>query len=479
MKYAQISNPIVFSLSALMVLAYSLLLFLMVRRKEYLSGIAENMAIRFFLLCQSQLMLTPFTHWGTAFLVVPPQNMPIAYSQVLIWAYFILVFFPKIKNFWVNEFKFSFSKSFLTNPFIWMLPPLAALSCFWSDTPFVALKGGLILLAINIFSLYISTQFEWMDISSFFRWNITVIALLSLVIRRVSNVSATGDGGGLAGVLPAKNILGSLMVLGIILWMIHFFERKKNRVLSMFMILLCFSFLVQANSAGAYLTLIVLMAITLSGMLLKKFEFRSVAILTSLLFLLTILTSLFVGLNLESFLGFFGKDLTFTGRNEIWSVIIDAASQKPWTGYGAFSFWQPWRGAENPALDFWNFSDYWIPPSAHQGFLDVLLQLGFVGLVFVIFGLGLTLLQSMNFFFRQQGALALFPLTVVFHQLIANLAETFFIKPNIFWISFTMVAIKLSIYSHQGSILNVKTTRAEEVHPVSQLTYSSKDSSIR
>ena len=75
-------------------------------------------------------------------------------------------------------------------------------------------------------------------------------------------------------------------------------------------------------------------------------------------------------LNLEAILGLFGKDLTLTGRSVIWPAITEAISQKVWAGYGAFSFWQPWRGPENPALSFLRFS-YWLPPSAHQGFLDI------------------------------------------------------------------------------------------------------------
>jgi len=138
-------------------------------------------------------------------------------------------------------------------------------------------------LGINLFSFYVSIRFKWEEIFSFIRWNISVIALLSLVIRRTSNDGTTA-GGGLAGIMPSKNALGALMALGIILWLLNVFESKKHRAIPIFMTLVCLFTLFQAKSAGAYLILIILMTVTLSGLLLKLFEYRSVAILTSILF---------------------------------------------------------------------------------------------------------------------------------------------------------------------------------------------------
>jgi len=281
------------------------------------------------------------------------------------------------------------------------------------------------------------------------------------VIRRTSNDGTTA-GGGLAGIMPSKNALGALMALGIILWLLNVFESKKHRAIPIFMTLVCLFTLFQAKSAGAYLILIILMTVTLSGLLLKLFEYRSVAILTSILFLLTLLISFFVTLNLEAILGLFGKDLTLTGRSVIWPAITEAISQKVWAGYGAFSFWQPWRGPENPALSFLRFS-YWLPPSAHQGFLDILLQFGVVGLVIVVLGLGFALVQSMNFFFKQTGVLAILPLTVVLHHIAANLPETRFLRPNVFWVSFLFVTMKLSITASQRAVTQTVSSQREKI----------------
>jgi len=232
-----------------MVLAYGFILLTLTRRNHYIAGLVENGAVRFMLLCQSEVMLTPFLHWNTLYLIIPPFNNRLTYLQILIYSFLVFAILPQIREKSFRDYRDLFLKSFLSNPFIWLIPVLAAISLFWSETPLIALKSGLVLLGINLFSFYVSIRFKWEEIFSFIRWNISVIALLSLVIRRTSNDGTTA-GGGLAGIMPSKNALGALMALGIILWLLNVFESKKHRAIPIFMTLVCLFTLFQAKSAG-------------------------------------------------------------------------------------------------------------------------------------------------------------------------------------------------------------------------------------
>ncbi len=444
---AILSNPAVAAAIGLMVLIYGFLFLLAIRRNQQLSALFENGSIRFLVLCQSELMLTPFVHWSTLFLIIPPFNTVIAYSQFCIYGYIIFALWPTIKEFLKTQFSACLIRSIFHNPFFWLLSLLAIVSSVWSETPLVALKSGLVLLGINLVSLYVSARFSWDDIFSVIRWNIAIVALLSFIIRRSTNAGTT-DGGGLAGVLPSKNTLGAIMALGVTLWILHSLKDKQHRLVSITMSLACTVILVQARSGGAYFIFMTVLAITLSSRFLRLFKFQYAAIVTSIFFFLVILASFLAVYNIEEILGLFGKDLTLTGRNKVWPIALQAASEKLWTGYGMFSFWQPWQGSDNPALDFWS-SPYWVPPSAHQGFLDILLQLGVIGLTVMLFNLGITLIQSMRYFFKNYGIMAILPATVVLHHFIANLPETRFMRPNAFWIFYALVSVKLSLVSQE------------------------------
>jgi hypothetical protein len=66
-----------------------------------------------------------------------------------------------------------------------------------------------------------------------------------------------------------------------------------------------------------------------------------------------------------------GRDSTFTGRTDIWAELVPVVKQGPILGCGFGGYWTP----ETRAIH--------IVGQAHNGYLEVLMELGFVGLVLV------------------------------------------------------------------------------------------------
>ena len=76
-----------------------------------------------------------------------------------------------------------------------------------------------------------------------------------------------------------------------------------------------------------------------------------------------------------------GKDPTLTGRTGIWKLVIASAVKRPILGFGYRAFWTGLQG-ESAHLAL---TEGWSPTGAHNGFLDVWLNLGLVGLGIVFF----------------------------------------------------------------------------------------------
>ena len=81
----------------------------------------------------------------------------------------------------------------------------------------------------------------------------------------------------------------------------------------------------------------------------------------------------------EDLLAVVGRDATFTGRTDIWRIVLDAIGQKPLLGFGYYAatvdFMRPLLvGAIGQAA-----------VDAHNGYLDVMLGTGIVGLVLLLF----------------------------------------------------------------------------------------------
>ena len=78
----------------------------------------------------------------------------------------------------------------------------------------------------------------------------------------------------------------------------------------------------------------------------------------------------------------FGRDLTLTGRTDIWHDIYQVASRSPVFGVGFGGFWIG-REANIP----WNANMSWVLGQGHDGYVDAYLQLGWAGifLLFIVF----------------------------------------------------------------------------------------------
>lgn len=84
---------------------------------------------------------------------------------------------------------------------------------------------------------------------------------------------------------------------------------------------------------------------------------------------------LFVGI--ESVLQMMGKDPTLTDRTLIWDLLLDLVSN-PWLGMGFENFWL------GPRLDRIWAAYSWAPNQAHNGYLEIYLNLGWIGIALVV-----------------------------------------------------------------------------------------------
>lgn len=89
---------------------------------------------------------------------------------------------------------------------------------------------------------------------------------------------------------------------------------------------------------------------------------------------------------IESLVGLLGRDMTFTGRVPLWNTLMDFGFRSPVYGYGYGGFWTVGRAtvvaARAGALT-----------QAHNGYLDVFLEGGFLGLVLLVPALILVLMK--------------------------------------------------------------------------------------
>lgn len=81
----------------------------------------------------------------------------------------------------------------------------------------------------------------------------------------------------------------------------------------------------------------------------------------------------------DALLASVGKDPTLTQRTAIWHAVIPQIEKAPWLGHGAFAFLE--ADSKSPSQQaVASYFHLFVPPHSHNGALDLMGQLGIVGL---------------------------------------------------------------------------------------------------
>jgi exopolysaccharide production protein ExoQ len=218
------------------------------------------------------------------------------------------------------------------------------------------------------------------------------------------------------GVFIHKNHLGAAASTGLFTFM--FFRRLMDASFGfrLMCIVAAITCLIFANSAGSWVALCVMLvyyrlirAIPASGNFLLLVIFGVSA--------LAYAAFIFFGANLVAVVG---RDATLTGRTEIWPVVLDAIWQRPLLGFGYYAATLDFMG---PILDATVGIRY-----SHNGYLDVTLGTGIVGLASLLFCIFSALVTGIDRVKTSAGSEAeCFMLLLIF--LILSLFFSFFENP--------------------------------------------------
>jgi exopolysaccharide production protein ExoQ len=140
----------------------------------------------------------------------------------------------------------------------------------------------------------------------------------------------------------------------------------------------------------------------------------------------------------------FSKDATLTGRTGLWELVRVAIGQHPLLGYGFDSFWQGMRGDSLTII----VSVGWLVPTAHNGYYDFLLGVGFIGAACFLPAFFQMIARSLRYLDTERSSARLFPIAFLAFWLIYNLNESALLTRSGMPF-FLFVAMSVSMVMHQ------------------------------
>jgi exopolysaccharide production protein ExoQ len=236
------------------------------------------------------------------------------------------------------------------------------------------------------------------------------------------------------GLTSQKNQFGMLSSFGVVFWLHAWFSKEKPFIVALPFVLLSFYCVLLSRSSTS------LMATALSTFFMALVMVAPASLRRYMPYIVSVFATVVVvyalavlniipgsHLLLDPIAALTGKDMTFSNRAVIWDIIKEHIAYQRFlgSGYGAY-----WTGPvpSSPSYTFLGRM-YFYPSQSHNGYLEIVNDLGFVGLICLLSYLYYWVSQSLKLmkFDRSQGMLFL---ALFFQQAITNLSESTWLAIN-------------------------------------------------
>lgn len=360
---------------------------------------------------------------------------------------FLLALFYALRE----QGRFTVPWSWVPIPYLILLV-YALISVAWSEAPLVSAKRAVQLVGVLFIALAFTRQSGASRALTSFAWPGLFFLLLGVVALAVPWLSFDPDGN-YKGFTFTKNVWGQFALLMALVFMFLALIKVKPR-LNWWLVAFSSLSLVATRSATTILIYVVSVMVVLYWVAARRYGGKLLPVsLVSLMFGAVALFTYFliegqlpVGVVFEASLDSVGKDATLTGRTELWRWMGYEIARHPWLGAGFGGFWM---GLEGPSFTIVRFFS-WRPGQAHNGYIDVINELGYVGLALLAWVLVAHLWNIVMVHRRGEGLAAIFHLAILIAALLLNVSETNFMRTtHLWWIILSSSIIGVHVHLHQ------------------------------
>lgn len=314
---------------------------------------------------------------------------------------------------------------------------LAAASLLWAVEPELAFRkvGGLALT--TIFGIWLAERFTPQAVFRIIAFAALGLCLMSwyqvfaqprLGIHQAWDESAFEHAGAWRGTFSHKNDFGRAIALAATIFTIAALSYRRYRFFFMLALVQAAVLIFRSSSSQSILLLVVPSAAAI--IIAKTLDMRIQARTAVLVTLLPMAGALYLVLDIliAAVLGALGRDASLTGRTDIWAAVFEAAQDRLILGAG---FGSGWNAIADRLVAL---SDVTVG-HAHNGYLDLLVDLGLVGVATMI---GFAVILGRESFTKlrstHRDAIGLLGIGYVAFYLLGNVAGSFMLQQNsIYW----------------------------------------------
>jgi len=250
---------------------------------------------------------------------------------------------------------------------------LCAVSIMWSVDKSLAVQRIIAFLLTSYIAIYFYVKYNTEKFITILYVSFYIVIIVSifsvLIIPDLAIHRLDAHEGDWRGIFTHKNNLGWFTSLCIIISFSVL--NKKVNIYRVAFLLLSLLLLIMSGSRTSWVALSIIIFVYF---LIKNLKINK-KLYYAILVLIVPVVIIFINYlfnNYDFILGLIGRDATLTGRINLWAHSFNAILDRPLLGYGFGTFWD-----SKIINEIWTW--IWLPPHAHNGYVDLLLQLGILG----------------------------------------------------------------------------------------------------
>ncbi len=323
---------------------------------------------------------------------------------------------------------------------------IIVLSFIWSDISASTFKDSREIMQMTSFGWYFASRFKLKEQLQLIAAALYIGILLSFLVCFAIPAIGIHEGdhqGAWKGVFGYKNILGSIMIIsGFTFVLLPINRRNLWQQLYKWSGLGFSVVLMLLSTSKTSLVVSILLFLILFFYHNYRWQGKATVIFLDLGILLLGGVGAIVFGSWTELLTALGKDPSLTGRTPMWGVALTRLMERPLLGFGRGAFWAP--GSQYALEAGLAVAPGFIPPHGHNGFIDLLLDVGFIGFALFAVSYFTAYFRALKYAYAANEVENLWYLAFLLFLFMNNMTESFLLfKTNIYWTLYISTALSL------------------------------------